>query len=156
MHIPANFTDSTRPRFELVSAARPGAKCPTRADSGSAGYDFYIPEDVILEPGRVTLVFTDVKAYMPEHMVLLVMIRSSLAKKGILLANAPGVIDSSYYNNPSNEGNIGLLLYNSAPEPIVLEAGSRVAQGIFVQYFTADNDVALGTARGGGFGSSGR
>lgn len=143
------------PRFELVTNARPGAKLPSRADAGSAGYDFYLPEDVVLEPGKVTLVFTDVKAAMPQDMVLLLMIRSSLAKRGILIANAPGVVDSSYYNNPSNEGNIGLLLLNTTSEPITLEAGARVAQGIFTKYYTTDNDSVLQNARTGGFGSSG-
>jgi dUTP pyrophosphatase len=149
------MAETQYPRFELVSNARPGAKLPTRADTGSAGYDFYLPEDVVLKAGEVTLVFTDVKAYMPKNMVLLITIRSSLAKQGILIANAPGVVDATYYNNPTNEGNIGLLLFNTNSDDVFLSAGTRVAQGIFAEYYLASNDSTLNDARTGGFGSSG-
>lgn len=149
------MAETQYPRFELVSNARPGAKLPTRADAGSAGYDFYLPEDVVLKAGEVTLVFTDVKAYMPKNMVLLITIRSSLAKQGILIANAPGVVDATYYNNPTNEGNIGLLLFNTNSDDVFLSAGTRVAQGIFAEYYLASNDSTLNDARTGGFGSSG-
>lgn len=84
------------PYFALVSNCRNSARLPVRADAGSAGYDFFLPEDVVLQPGDVKLVFTDVKACMTQDEVLLLTIRSSLAKKGIFLANAPGVVDSSY------------------------------------------------------------
>ncbi len=143
-------------RFELVSNARPGAMLPRRADAGSAGYDFYIPEDATIMPGEIKLLFTDVKAYMPPDIVLLLMIRSSLAKRGLMLANTPGVVDSSYVDNPSNEGNIGLLLYNTGQSPVTLRAGDRVAQGIFIKYYTTVEDATEGYVRYGGFGSSGR
>lgn len=143
------------PRFELVSKARPWARLPRRADPGSAGYDFYLPEDVVLPPRIVTLVFTDVKAWMPSDVVLLLTIRSSLARKGIFLANAPGVVDASYYNNPLNEGNIGLLLYNSTDMTVNLFREERVAQGVFVRYLLVGGDAPVSARRSGGFGSSG-
>lgn len=148
--------NTMQPRFELVSNARPSARIPTRADAGSAGYDFYLPEDTVIKPGEIKLVFTDVKAFMPKNMVLFITIRSSLAKQGILIANAPGVVDSTYYNNPTNEGNIGLLLFNTTSEEVMLRAGTRVAQGIFAEYYLASNDSVLNDARTGGFGSSGQ
>lgn len=143
-------------RFALVSDHKEGAKLPTQADVQSAGYDFYLPENVTLPPGKVTLVFTDVKVYMPSDAVLFVTIRSSLAKQGILLANAPGVIDASYVDNPTNEGNIGLLLYNTTSLPITLDAGSRVAQGICLNFLKAQGAEVLKKERTGGFGSSGK
>jgi dUTP pyrophosphatase len=144
------------PRFALVSNHRPTARLPARADAGSAGYDFFLPEDVVLPPGDVKLVFTDVKARMAPDEVLFLTIRSSLAKKGILLANAPGVVDASYYDNPTNEGNIGLLLYNTNSSVYRLWAGDRVAQGIFLRYLTVADDQVLAGQRTGGYGSSGR
>lgn len=146
----------TRPRFELVSYASSNAQLPRRADPGSAGYDFYLPHSVVLNPNHTELVLTDVKAFMPPDVVLLITIRSSLARSGIILANAPGVVDASYYNNPTNEGNIGLLLHNISSKRIVLHVGDRVAQGVFVPYLIADNDTPLVQGRDGGFGSSGR
>jgi len=142
-------------RFQFVRNAREKAKLPCRADKGSAGYDFCVCEDIVLNPGDVKLVFTDVKAYMPEDIVLLITIRSSLAKKGIILPNSPGVVDSSYVDNKDNEGNIGIILANIGKNVVKLRKGDRVAQGIFVKYFTTENDAIINLERAGGFGSSG-
>jgi dUTP pyrophosphatase len=65
------------------------------------------------------------------------------------------VVDASYVDNPTNEGNIGLLLLNLTDEPVELKAGSRVAQGIFVNYLLAEGDVPIAAGRIGGLGSSG-
>lgn len=131
-------------------------KLPTRADPQSAGYDFYVKDAVVLEPGESKLIFTDVKAYMLENEVLLLHIRSSLGVKfGVILKNGTGVIDASYYNNPTNDGNIGLPLVNMSKKKVVINAGERVAQGIFMPYLVADTDFTLNKDRSGGLGSSG-
>jgi dUTP pyrophosphatase len=130
---------------------------PVRADKGSAGSDFFIKEQVVLEPGESKLIFTDVKAYMQEDEVLLIYIRSSLGVKfGINLKNGTGVIDSSYYSNPTNDGNIGIPLVNMSRKKVVIEAGERVAQGVFTKYLVTDNDEVLHEERTAGFGSSNR
>lgn len=130
---------------------------PQRADKGSAGYDFATPVAFQLTPGESKVVFTNVKAYMQEDEVLKVFIRSSLAvKKGVVLANGTGIIDASYYNNPSNDGNIGLALLNTTGQSVSFEAGERIGQGIFVKYLEADSDETLHESREGGFGSSGQ
>lgn len=144
-----------KPYFALVSNARSQAKLPVRADIASAGYDFYLCEDVVLDPGSLVLTFTDVKAYMPSDKVLLLTLRSSIAQRGILIPNAPGVIDPSYVDNPTNEGNIGILLLNVGQSVQRLYAGDRIAQGIFVKYYTTAYDQVVSPERTGGFGSSG-
>ncbi len=146
--------------FEMVSDnhrvhAEAEIQLPIRGDSRSAGYDFYCPVDVVLQPGERKLVFTDVKAYMQEDEVLMLYVRSSVGvKKGVVLSNGTGVIDSSYYNNESNDGNIGLPLYNTTDKVVEFKAGERIAQGIFMNYLVADNDSLLHDSRKGGFGSS--
>jgi dUTP pyrophosphatase len=130
---------------------------PTRADANSAGYDFYAPHDVTLEPGKRVLIFTHIKAYMQPYEVLKIYIRSSLAvKQGLMLANNVGIIDASYYNNEGNEGDIGICLVNTSPKTVEIKAGDRIAQGIFEVYLTADGDAIQGGKRKGGFGSSGK
>lgn len=130
---------------------------PVRADSRSAGYDFFLPQLETILPGETKLLFTDVKAYMGDGEVLKLYPRSSLGvKKGLVLANTVGVIDSSYYENESNDGNIGVPLKNTSNKAVVLEAGERIAQGIFEYYLTADSDAVLKEERTGGFGSSGK
>ena len=135
----------------------PPVQLPVRADSRSAGYDFFSPTDVTILPKQKVVLWTNVKAYMQPDEVLEVYPRSSLGvKQGIMLANTVGIIDSSYYGNPQNDGNIGLALYNTSGTAVEIKRGDRIAQGIFKKYLVADNDVTITEERQGGFGSSGR
>ena len=131
---------------------------PERKTELSAGYDFCLPEEVTLEPGKLQLVPTGVKAYMQAGEWLGMHIRSSMAvKKRLMLVNNVGIIDADYYNNPDNEGHIMLALLNMGENPVTLPKGERVAQGIFYNYLTADGDEKVSKAvRGGGFGSTGK
>lgn len=131
---------------------------PERKTELSAGYDFCLPEEVTLEPGKLLLVPTGVKAYMQAGEYLGMHIRSSMAvKKHIMLVNNVGIIDADYYNNADNEGHIMLALLNMGETAVTLPKGERVAQGIFYNYLTADGDEqAAKVVRGGGFGSTGR
>ena len=129
---------------------------PVRADARSAGYDIFSPISFKLLPMQKTILFTDVKAYMQDDEVLKIYPRSSLGiKKGLMLSNTTGIIDSSYYENEGNDGNIGLALVNTTGKTIEISAGERIAQGIFEKYLIADNDNVLKSERTGGMGSSG-
>ena len=129
---------------------------PERKTELSAGYDFCLPEEVTLEPGKLQLVPTGVKAYMQAGEWLGMHIRSSMAvKKHLMLVNNVGIIDADYYNNADNKGHIMLALLNMGQEKVVLPKGERVAQGIFYTYLTADGDEKVAkSVRGGGFGST--
>lgn len=128
---------------------------PVRADGESAGYDFSSPIKVIIPAKGQTLIWTNVKAYMLDDEVLKLFVRSSIGiKKGLVLANIVGIIDSSYYSNKDNDGNIGICLRNTTDEDIIIKAGERIAQGIFEKYLVADEDITLKDNRDGGIGSS--
>ena len=128
---------------------------PTRADKKSAGYDIYAPVDITLLPAQKLLVWSDIKSFMQDGEVLMILPRSSMGiKKGLMLSNTMGVIDASYYGNEGNDGNIGLSLLNTSGKAIKIEAGERIVQGVFVPYLVADGDEASGT-RTGGIGSTG-
>lgn len=130
---------------------------PTRADIGSAGYDFYSPCDFELQPKELKVIPTDIKAFMQKDEVLLLWIRSSLGiKKKIILANQTGVIDSSYYNNPSNDGNIGIALLNTGNEVYKVNKGDKIMQGVFTKYLITDDDEPINKERLGGIGSTGK
>ena len=64
-------------------------------------------------------------------------------------------MDADYTDNPDNEGELGFLFYNLSNEPVVIEKGDKIGQGIFQKYLITDNDNAEGE-RVGGFGSSGK
>ena len=130
---------------------------PSRSSVRSCGYDFVVPVEVTLQPGEKKLIFSDVKAYMETDEVLKIYPRSGLStKKGIVLANVVAIIDADYVDNEANDGNIGICLWNTSNEVVVLEAGERVCQGIFVKYLTVDDEEEITKTRSGGFGSSGK
>lgn len=136
-------------------------KMPERADIHSAGYDFFSKEDVTILPGESHMFWTDVKATMFYDNVLNMYTRSGNGvKRGIILMNNVGVVDAGYYNNETNDGNIGVCLKNTGDAPFEVKIGDRIAQGIFCHYLITDDDKFLGTTnsakRSGGFGSTGR
>ena len=131
-------------------------KLPQRGSKFSAGYDFFTPVSVTIKAGDKALIWTDVKAYMQEGEVLLLAVRSSIGiKKGLMLANTLGIIDADYYENPDNDGNIGICLRNLTDEDITLEAGERICQGSFIPYLVADNGNT-DAERTSGIGSTGK
>ncbi len=129
-------------------------KLPTRASEHSAGYDFYSPIDVIVPSHESIMIWTDIKAHMYYDNALMIIPRSSMGKHPIMIANTVGLIDSDYYSNPDNDGNIGFRLYNLSDIPYEIKAGDRIGQGIFIKYGTVKDDTTT-TQRSGGFGSSG-
>lgn len=132
-------------------------KLPQRQTAGSAGFDFYLPSGVIFPPKRTTIVPTGVCCNLDPQTVLLVVIRSSAAiKRGLQLVNAIGVIDSDYYGNPDNGGDIILAIHNSSNEAVAYPAGDRIAQGIVVPCsIGADTFPLPAIERLGGIGSTG-
>ena len=129
-------------------------KLPTRATKGSAGYDFYSPISVDIEPMCSQMIWTDVCSKFEDDEVLLINVRSSMGKQPVMIANTQGVIDPSYYGNPDNGGNIGIRLFNLGMTIYTVHAGDRVAQGMFIKYLTTDDDNTT-AARVGGYGSTG-
>ena len=131
-------------------------KLPKRATKTSAGYDFYSTEGFTLKPNENKLIWSDVKAYMQEGEVLELYVRSSIGiKKSLMLKNLTAIIDSDYYENESNDGNIGICLYNYGDKEVTIEKGERIAQGIFKQFLVADNGNT-DKERNGGIGSTGQ
>lgn len=128
-------------------------KLPTRASEHSAGYDFYSPVDAVIPPNEMIMIWTDVKAHMYYDNALLILPRSSMGKHPVMISNTLGLIDSDYYGNESNDGNIGFRLFNLGTTPYEIKAGDRIGQGIFIKYGTVKDDDASGT-RIGGFGST--
>lgn len=130
-------------------------KLPTRATKHSIAYDFYSPVDVTIEPMKSAMIWTDIKAKFNTDEALLINVRSSMGKHPIMIANTQGWIESDYYSNPENDGNIGIRLFNIGTEPYEIKAGNRIAQGMFIKYLETDNGDTE-QERIGGFGSSGK
>ena len=141
-------------KFERVSTAPENTALPQRATKGSAGYDFFTSHDYKILPGSEILIKTGIKCQIDDGWMLQIYPRSSMGfKYNVRLANTVGIIDSDYYNNPTNEGEICIKLYNPCKYLIDLRKGSKFAQGIFVRYGLTDDDDADGE-RIGGMGST--
>lgn len=140
--------------FEVVSRMETPVKLPTRGSIHSAGYDIYAYDNYEIEPKQSVLIRTGVKAYMPSDEYLDLRVRSSLGiKRQLMLATGASVIDADYYNNPDNEGEIVVVLYNYGDTTQTIKAGEHIVQGIFTRYFLADNDCTT-AVRTGGTGST--
>lgn len=132
---------------------------PVRKTKCSAGYDFEAAEDVVIpsfkKGMKPTLVKTGVKAYMQEDEVLILANRSSNpGKKGLVLANSIGIVDSDYYGNSDNDGHIMFSFFNIKEEDLEIKKGDTIGQGMFKKYLICDDDKAV-AERTGGFGSTG-
>lgn len=128
---------------------------PKRATKGSAGYDFFAPEDIELKPGESIKILTGIRVKMEEGWVLQIFPRSGLGfKYRCQLDNTVGIIDQDYYYS-DNEGHIMIKITNDSKEDktIYVKAGDAFAQGIFVPFgITVDDNVE--DIRNGGFGST--
>lgn len=126
----------------------PKAELPTRATTGSAGYDLKALVGNTIKPNERLLVSTGIAwKNTPQSLVGLIKPRSGLAVRyGI--DTLAGVIDSDY------KGEINVLLVNLGQEPFTFKAGDRIAQLVLQQYFIIDDDETE-EVREGGFGSTG-
>lgn len=135
-------------------------KVPTQATSGSAGWDLYCAETVILKPLVPTLVPTFLEVAIPDGHMLLVLPRSSLAyKKNLLIPNSPGLIDADY------RGHLQVILSWMPSEDTVpqqqleIKQGERIAQAVLVPYVHQSwievDELPPTTRSKGGFGSTG-
>ena len=137
---------------------QPDFNLPKRKTKKSAVYDFECIETITIPPytpgSKPTLVPTGVKCKMQDDEFLMLVNRSSNPKKKFLvIPNSMGIIDADYYNNLDNDGEMMFAFYNLSNEPITIEKGYCMGQGIFQKYYITDNDNAEGE-RKGGFGST--
>jgi dUTP pyrophosphatase len=144
---PDDDIDQIKEQFDLI-------KLPKRSTIGSAGYDFYIPNNVTVCTGESVIIPTGIRCKIEDGWFLGIVPRSSLGfKYHVALANTIGIIDSSYYV-ADNEGHIMIKIVNNGCNNLYLCEGDRFAQGIFIPYgITEDDDVS--EIRTGGFGSTG-
>ena len=128
---------------------------PQRGTSKAMAYDFFSPTDIRLFPNEKILIFTDVKVYMQDGEAFILNPRSSMGKIDLIFANTQGWIDADYYNNKSNDGNIGIYLKNNGDRIVNIKVGDRIGQGAFIPFLVADNgDTDI--VREGGYGSTGK
>lgn len=141
--------------FKSFNCSYDDLKLPIRATNNSAGYDFYLPFDLNLLPNEEIKIPTGVKVNMYDDEMLCIYVRSGIGfKYNIRLCNQVGIIDSDYYNNKDNEGNIWLSIQNHDISVHKFKKGDRIVQGVFQKYFICENDYNNKCLRKGGLGST--
>jgi len=163
--------------MELVKVKLEGGSLPEYKHAGDAGADVRAIQNPVNESGRYTgqssgnsaivkkggyflapgetkLISLGFRMAIPKGWEIQVRSRSGLAKRGIVVANSPGTIDSGY------RGPCMVLLHNNTEEPYAIEANERIAQFVLKkapQAMFASVDDLDATLRGdGGFGSTGK
>lgn len=138
---------------------------PKYATLNSAGIDFsacitrcprtatrlYLP--ITLNPGDIFMVPLGFKCEIEDGYVMKLYVRSSIGKKGLVLANGTGIIDSDY------RGELFACMRNCSNDKIEINHGDRIVQAVIQKYDRCEiiEGEVNETIRGeGGFGSTGK
>jgi len=134
-----------------------GAQLPTQGSAQAAGWDLYALEETVVPKGASVMIPTGLVCAIPEGWEGQIRCRSSLGKKGMILPNGVGTIDSDY------RGELKVLAtWIGEGDTFTIAKGERVAQMLFapvplVRIEEVDFNDLETTERGvGGFGSSGQ
>jgi len=140
----------------MFRALEQDALLPSKSDPEDAGYDLYLQDNVMLDPGSYGLVGTGVAVELfPDEWALINGRSSTLREFGVLVA--PGVVDSGY------QGELKVSVQNLSQHSVSLAKGQRIAQLILMPNVGfgrtpgwSTNSSLNPSRRGtGGFGSSG-
>ena len=135
----------------------PEAIIPTQGSPQAAGWDLYALEETIVKRNTSSMIKTGLAIAIPIGWEGQIRCRSSLGKKGMIMPNGIGTIDSDY------RGELMVLAtWIGQGDEFVVQKGERVAQLLFsrvpsVKFVERDFDQLGSTDRGtGGFGSTGK
>ncbi|HIF19434.1 MAG TPA: dUTP diphosphatase [Gammaproteobacteria bacterium] len=130
---------------------------PEYQTDGSAGVDLQacIDQTVSLQPGDTELIPSGIAIHIKDPSLAAVLLpRSGLGhKKGLVLGNLVGLIDSDY------QGQVFISCWNRGSKQIDIEPGMRIAQMVFLPVeqvnFNVVEDFDESERGSGGFGHTG-
>lgn len=149
-------------KFQYVDGADLRQKKPSKATSGSSGFDLRADllrlsehsRELRLKPQQSRLVPTGIRIAMQQGLEGQIRPRSGLAAKhNVTVLNAPGTIDSDF------RGELQVLLINLGQDDFCIGHGDRIAQLVFATLPSISLELSQNltqTERGEkGFGSTG-
>ena len=133
---------------------------PKYYTKGSVGLDLFVSGNHTIKPKEMKLIPLGInvkphtKVFHIEQPFTMLVPRSSLfKKKGLILANSVGIIDSDY---SGNDDEIMACLYNITDDNVELKEGERICQ--LVQLIALKTDIEevddMETESRGGYGST--
>lgn len=150
LRISFKYTDEHAKRFYNFGGNQ---MVPTRPED--AAIDLRAMKNVVVMPGECIRVPSGIAIDIAprDNVAALVLPRSGLGTRGLILGNTLGLIDAGY------QGDITLTLWNRSADPITVEAGDRVAQLLIIPVafplFVEVSDFVPSDRGEAGFGSSG-
>lgn len=137
-------------KLKLFDASMPVPQYQTK---GAVAFDLYAREATTIPAGKVVLVPLNIAIQLPEGHWAMLAARSSLHKKGLMLANGIGVGDEDYCGD---QDEYRAALWNRTEADVTVEKGERIVQMLILSYVRPDFEIVehLGNADRGGFGST--
>jgi dUTP pyrophosphatase len=134
----------------------PNVPIPEYQTAGAAGFDLAASTAVDVPAGEIALVPTGLVIEVPTGHFLGIFARSSTPlKRGLMVANGVGIVDSDYCG-PTDEIKVAVL--NFTATAVKVSAGDRLAQGLLLPAprIEWDEVTELAATSRGGFGGTGR
>lgn len=151
------MSETVEIKIKRISNEFSDVPLPAYATEGSAGMDIRaaVKDELIIEPGKVSLVPTNLSVEIPKGYEIQVRPRSGLAANhSVGILNSPGTIDSDY------RGEIKIILMNFGDKPFTIHKGDRIAQLVVSKVYSAkivEAENLNSSKRGeGGFGHTGK
>jgi dUTP pyrophosphatase len=127
---------------------------PEYKSEKAAALDLYARQTTTIQPGQVGMVPLNIAMQLPKDHWVLMSARSSLHKKGVMMANGIGVGDEDYCGDNDE---YRAALWNFTQQPVTIERGERIVQMIVMQREPVELEIVekLDGKDRGGFGSTG-
>ena len=129
---------------------------PKKSSAGALGLDLKANlgvDEIVLNPLETVMIKAGFSIAIPDGYHAKIVSRSGMSSKGIIVTNAPGIIDSDY------RGDICVLLTNIGKHPYKLENKTRIAQMFFEKNIESEfvfvKELSKTERGSGGFGSTG-
>ena len=127
---------------------------PQYQTKGAAALDLYSRVDLSIEPKSVAYIPLNIALQLPPDYFVLMSARSSLHKKGLMLANGIGIGD---YDYRGDDDEYHAAVYNFTDKTVKVKKGQRITQMIVLprEKVELEEVSKFETESRGGFGSTG-
>ncbi len=127
---------------------------PAYKTDRAAALDLYARLETIIPAKKIAYVPLNIALELPENYWALLAARSSLHKKGLMMANGIGVGDEDFCGDNDE---YQAILFNFTDQEVAVKRGERIVQLIVLnrEKVEIEGVVELGNKNRGGIGSTG-